>query len=354
MRCPAFRPTLLLAALTLLTSLEAARAAPPAGWTDALRAQVQRIDEATPGQLGIYVKRLDNGETLSYQADRPWYLASTAKLPIALAVLQELEARRGSLQQKLVLQETDKVDGSGAVVWQKAGSAFTVESLLKRMLEQSDNTAANMLVRSIGEDTWNRRAQAMMGRGAGTLTSFTQVRRDVYAELHPKARELPNIDLVKIAGAPMGPQRVTALRRTLGVQASELQVPTLEEAYERYYRRGLNSATLEAYGGMLEKFVKGELVSPQHQQVLFIDMKFDRYDNYRLEAGLPRTVKFIHKTGTQFQRACHMGVIHPQDGGRNAIVVATCAEGLDENKLAGQMFEQIGRAITQTMLASGS
>jgi len=34
--------------------------------------------------------------------------------------------------------------------------------------------------------------------------------------------------------------------------------------------------------------------------------------------------------------------------------VATCAEGLDENKLAGQMFEQIGRAITQTMLTPGS
>lgn len=315
---------------------------------------MQRIDEATPGQLGLYVKRLDNGETLNYQADRPWYLASTAKLPIALAVLQELEAGRGSLQRKLVLQDTDKVDGSGAVVWQKPGSAFTIESLLKRMLEQSDNTAANMLVRSIGQDTWNRRAQAMMGRGVGPLTDFAQVRYDVYAELLPQARELKNIDLVKIAGAPLGPQRVAALRRTLGVPESALQVPTLEAAYERYYRRGLNSATLEAYGGMLEKFVKGELVNPAHQELLFIDMKFDRYDNYRLEAGLPRTVKFIHKTGTQFQRACHMGVIHPQDGGRNAIVVATCAEGLDENKQAGQMFEQIGRAITQTLLTPTS
>ena len=87
------------------------------------------------------------------------------ELPVALAVLQELEARRGSLQQKLVLQENDKVDGSGALVWQKAGSSYTIESLLKRMMEQSDNTAANLLVRSIGVDTLNRHAQALMGDG---------------------------------------------------------------------------------------------------------------------------------------------------------------------------------------------
>ena len=348
---------LLLAALTLWTSLDANAAppdAPAAGWVDALRQQVQRIDESTPGQLGVFVKRLDNGEALNYQADRRWYLASTAKLPVALAVLQELEARRGSVQQKLVLQEGDKVDGSGALVWQKAGGSYTIESLLKRMMEQSDNTAANLLVRSIGVDTLNRRAQAMMGDGLGPLTDFAQVRYDVYAELHPRARELPRIDLVKIAGAPMGPQRVTALRRTLGVQEDELQVRSMDEAYDRYYQRGTNSATLMAYGGMLEKLVKGELVSPAHQQLLFIDMKFDRYDNYRLEAGLPRTVKFIHKTGTQHRRACHMGVIHPQDDGRRGIVVATCAEGLDENKQAGAMFEQIGRAITQTLLTSAN
>lgn len=273
---------------------------------------------------------------------------------MALSVLQEVEARKGSVQQQLVLTEDDKVDGSGAVVWQPVGSRYTIESLLKRMLEQSDNTAANMLVRSIGVDTLNRRAKAMMGDGVGPLTDFSQIRYDVYAELHPDARKLKHIDLVKIAGAPMGPQRVAAFRRTMSLDEGDLKVRTIDEAYERYYQREQNSATLVAYGGMLEKFVKGELVSPRHQQLLFIDMKFDRYDNYRLEAGLPRTVKFIHKTGTQFERACHMGVIHPQDGGRNAIVVATCAEGLDENKLAGQMFEQIGRAITQTMLNSGN
>ncbi len=326
-------------------------AAHSAAWSDALRQHIERIDKATPGQLGVYIKRLDNGETFAYQADRPWYLGSTTKLPIALAVLQETEAGKLSLAQKVTLQETDKVDGSGNVVWQKSGTSYTVDALLKRMLMESDNTAANLLIRTVGEDTLNQRARQYLGtNGFNRLTNFTAVRRDVYGELHPKARELSNTQLVQVAAQPKGPQRVNAIVRTLSIPRAELRVKTMDEAYTRYYARQFNTAPLSAYGGMLEQMVTGKLVNPTHLQRLFVDLKYETYDAYRLEAGLPRSARFIHKTGTQWHRACHMGVINPQDGARAAIIVATCAEDLDEQREAGRAFEQIGRAITQTLL----
>jgi beta-lactamase class A len=80
-------------------------------------------------------------------------------------------------------------------------------------------------------------------------------------------------------------------------------------------------------------------------------MKIDIFTNYRLQAGLPRSAKFIHKTGTQHRRACHSGVINPQNGGADAIVVVTCAADLDEQREAGKVFERVGRAITKTVLA---
>lgn len=344
----ALRLRTLCIALSLTTVSLAAHCA---AWSDALRQHIERIDKATPGQLGVYIKRLDNGETLSYQADRPWYLGSTTKLPIALAVLQEAEGGKLSLAQKVTLQETDKVDGSGNVVWQKSGTTYTVDALLKRMLMESDNTAANMLIRTVGEDTLNQRARQYLGtQGFNRLTTFTAVRREVYGELHPKARELTNTQLVQVAAQPKGPQRVDAIVRTLSIPRAELRVKTMDEAYTRYYARQFNAAPLSAYGGMLEQMVTGKLVTPQHLQRLFADLKYETYDAYRLEAGLPRSVRFIHKTGTQLHRACHMGVINPQDGGLAAIVVATCAEELDEQREAGRAFEQIGRAITQTLL----
>ncbi|APW35901.1 serine hydrolase [Rhodoferax koreense] len=335
----------------LLTSLAWLAPAHAADWSDALKARVAQIDQATPGQLGVYVKRLDNGETMRFEADRPWYLASSAKLPVAIALLQEVEKNKIKLSDKLVLKETDKVDGSGAVVWQKNGTSYTVDSLLKRMLMDSDNTAANMLIRTIGEDTLNDYARDYLGRkGFEKITDFTAVRYDVYAEIHTDARKLSNMDLVRAAAAPLGPKRFDTLVRTMGVDKAAVRVKTIDEAYARYYAKGANTATLEGYGGMLEQLVRGKLLSAEHMKLLYTDLKFDTYDAYRLEAGLPRTVKFIHKTGTQMHRACHMGVIDPQDGGRAAIVVATCAEGLDEHAEAGRAFEQIGRAITQTML----
>ncbi len=270
-------------------------------------------------------------------------------------MLQEAEAGKLSLGQKVALNDVDKIDGSGNVVWQKSGTPYAVGDLLKRMLMESDNTAANMLIRTIGEDTLNQRAREVLGTdGVTRITNFAQVRRDVYGELHPAARGLSNTDLVEVAAKPLGPQRVDALVRTLSVSRSELRVNTMEEAYTRYYARQLNSAPLSAYGRMLEQLVTGKLVTPEHLQRLFKDLKFDTYDAYRLEAGLPRTARFIHKTGTQMNTACHMGVINPQDGARAAIVVATCAEGLDEQREAGRAFEQIGRAITQTLLGGAS
>lgn len=314
--------------------------------------EVEQLDRATPGALGVYVKRLENGEAFAYQAERGWYLASATKLPIAIAVLQEAEAGKLRLQDTLALREDDKIDGAGDVVWKADGTQFSVETLLSRMLDGSDNTAANMLVRAMGTEVLNQRAQGFLGRDFGELTTFTQVRRDVYGEVHPNAAKLTSIQLVQVAGAPMGTRRFEALRRAMGAKRAELKVASLDEAYARYYARQRNTVSLQDYADMLEQLVRGKLLPAPAMQSLYTDLKFDTYDAYRLEAGLPRTVRFIHKTGTQFQRACHMGVVNPQDGGGAAIVIAACAEGLDEGKQAGPMFERLGRAITRTALAA--
>ena len=336
----------------LLTLPKSADTAHAAGWTDALRQQVERIDATSPGELGVYVKRLDTGETFSYGADQRWYLGSTVKVPVAIAVLQQVDAGRLRLTDQLVLQDTDKVDGSGQLVWRPAGAAYTVDALITRMLGVSDNTAANMLIRRVGLDTLNRSNQAAMGAGnTGPLTDFTQIRYDVYAELHPDARRLNNLQLVQVASEPVGPGRLGAVKRAMKKDDAALQAKTFDEAYDRYYRHGLNAATLQGYGQMLEKLVRGQLLSPMGTQRLFTAMKFGTPGEYRLEAGLPKTVKFIHKTGTQYRRACHVGVVDPQNGGAKAVVIATCAADLDDQKEAGAVFEDVGRAVRRTVLA---
>lgn len=272
-------------------------------------------------------------------------------MPIAIAVLRQVDAGRLSLDTRLTLQETDQIDGPGELVWAKPGTTYTVDSLLTRMLGVSDNTAANLLVRAVGEGPLNQVAAELLGKGFERLTSLTQVRREVYAQLHPDAGRLKNRELVRIAGAEMGPKRVEAVRRALGVPASALKVRTIGEAYEGYYRTRLNSATLEGYGGMLEQLVRGKLLGAKSTERLFGYMKFGRRGDYRLEGGIPKSQPIIHKTGTQHRRACHMAVINPQDKGAQAIVVATCAADMDDVKEAGGIFRRVGEAVSATALA---
>ena len=107
------------------------------------------------------------------------------KVPIALAVLQGVDDDEFRLDQRLTLEAEDKVDGSGDLVWQDNGVDYSLRDLLKEMLIESDNTAANMLIRLVGEDALNQRTRKSMGGDFEAITSFTQVRRDVYGEVHP-------------------------------------------------------------------------------------------------------------------------------------------------------------------------
>jgi beta-lactamase class A len=342
----------LSACLLTLPLLLSSPPATAADWQADLRQRIERIDKNSPGKLGVYVKRLDSGEAFSHQADQLFYLSSSVKVPIAIAVLQQVDAGKLTLETKAVLMESDRIDGSGDVVWDKPGSSYTIDSLLTRMLGVSDNTAANMLIRTVGEDTLNKTATTLLGRGFVRLTTLTDVRRDVYAELHPDARRLSNQKLVEIAAAKKGPPRVEAVRRALGVPKSALKFKTIDEAYDAYYQRNFNSATLEGYGGMLEQLVRGKLLSAKSTENLFGYMKFGKRGDYRLEGGIPKSEMIIHKTGTQHRRACHMAVINPQQGGAKGIVVTTCASDMDDEKEAGGIFRQVGEAVSKTALVS--
>jgi len=334
----------------LLPLLLIGQPARSADWQGELRQRIERIDRDSPGQLGVYVKRLDTGESVGHNADQLFYLSSSAKVLIALAVLQQVDAGKLQLGSQVLLTEADKIDGSGELVWSNAGGRYTLDALLARMLGVSDNTAANMLIRTVGEDVLNKSAASALGKGFEKITSFTEVRRDVYAEIHPDARQLGNRQLVQIAAADMGPPRVEALRRALNLPVSALRVKTIAEAYDRYYSRRFNSATLEGYGGMLEQLVRGKLLSAASTERLFKYLKFGKRGDYRLEGGIPKSEMIIHKTGTQYRRACHMAVINPQAGGKQAIVVTTCAADMDDVKEAGGIFRRVGEAVSKTAL----
>ncbi|WP_313514981.1 serine hydrolase [Pseudomonas sp.] len=310
----------------------------------ALNDEFDRLDQRTPGRLGVYVKRLDDGELAEHDAERPWYLASAIKVPVAIAVLQLVQEGQLNLNDELQLRDGDRVDSTGGLVWAAAGSRYSLTTLLREMLRNSDSTAADMLIRRVGEDELNRRVQQMSPSGFGRITTLLQVRYDVYGELHEKAAGLSNRDILQIASVPPGDERLELLAEALGVERGQLKLGTLREAYERYYRRGLNSSTLPAYATLLERLVRGELLDAERQAQLFAFMGEDEYHDYRLQAGLPQGLPFIQKTGTQYRSACHMGVIRPEPVVEATVVVA-CVEDANQDEEAPSVLEAVGEAV---------
>ena len=325
---------------------------PPANasWVAPLAAAIERIDRDTPGALGVYLRRLDDGATLSHAGERPWYLASTVKVPVAIAVLEAVEEGRLALDEALELRRSDFVDGAGDLIWQEPGGRYPIATLLEKSLVHSDSTATDMLIRRLGEDELNRRiARWLPGGGFGPLTTILQVRYDAYGELHPGVAGLDNMDLVRLKNAEPGAARLEALRAQLGVPRSELAADSIDDAFERYYRSPRNSATLQAFATLLEKLVRRELLSEAHTGLLLGHMAAITTGRRRIQAGLPAGTPFAQKTGTQLARACNMGILRPD--APDAVVVAACVERFDALADAERALAELGRALSAAGLA---
>lgn len=318
-------------------------------WQKELKKAIESLDESTPGELGVYVKRLDDGRELKYEADRKWYLASTVKIPVAIALLQEVEKGAISLDQKLELKKSDFVDGTGEILWSDPGKRFTVAKLLEEMLTESDSTAADMLIRLIGVQKLNDRVRTMSEPGSfNPITTLLQVRADAYSELHPRARELTNMDFIDFKKSKGLDERLNRFLSRLGLRKDDLESGTIEEAFERYYEKEVNSATLDGFGKLLEKLQAGELLNQRHTKLVLGYMSRMVTGEKRIKAGLPPSVSFAQKTGTQIRRICNVGILNNRKTpGRHAVVTA-CLEKFEDQDEAEKALSRLGELIVKT------
>jgi beta-lactamase class A len=81
---------------------------------------------------------------------------------VMVEVFRQLESGRFDLERRVTLRTADKDWGSGELCDMPAGSSYSVSTLLEKMIDISDNTATNMLIRLVGRRSINR---SMLGFG---------------------------------------------------------------------------------------------------------------------------------------------------------------------------------------------
>jgi beta-lactamase class A len=132
-----------------------ARAAADVPALASLRAGMHHLVQHLPAASAVDVLDLSTGYSVGYNANASMPAASTIKVPVMVEVFRQLSAGSFDLQHRLTLRASDKDCGSGELCDEPVGSAHTVEELLEKMIDISDNTATNMLIRLVGRANVN-------------------------------------------------------------------------------------------------------------------------------------------------------------------------------------------------------
>ncbi len=358
------RLTALLASLAAAAALAAgpegvrAQQAPPPTpplstpvWAELLQAELARVAARHTAGLGVYVRDLETGVAVSHRADETWYLASTVKVPVALAVLRAVERGEFTLDTRLRVRAADYVDGAGATNHKPVGAPVSVRFLIEQMIVYSDNTASDMLIGLVGLRAVNALVQEWVPQGIERITTLADVRRHAYGHLTDEAVHLSGLDFFAIKQQRNDAERLQALARVLRVPEASFQLPSVGDAFEAYYASGLNSGRLDAYGHLLQQLAQGKVLNATHTAYLMGVMERVQTGKQRIRAGLPPGTRFAHKTGTQRARTCDSGLISvPRLGRDKQVIVVACTRGELLIGRSDRALKDVGTAICKSGL----
>lgn len=98
----------------------------------------------------IFVWSMDNNNYVNINADTIYPAASIIKLPVLIQLYRAIEWEKFGLKDNMYLTEYYRSSGSGNMQYAQQGNAYSIYDLAKVMIQDSDNTATNMLMSKIG------------------------------------------------------------------------------------------------------------------------------------------------------------------------------------------------------------
>lgn len=153
-------------AVALGAQLAALGGAPSAASAQAIdwggmRSQLEARIAQHKGVVGVAVIDLASAETLSIRGDERFPTASNIKIPVLIELFTQIERGRIELSDPVVMLDVDRVGGSGILQHFDAPLEMTVKDAATFMVNQSDNTATNLIVDKLGIRAVNERMDSL-------------------------------------------------------------------------------------------------------------------------------------------------------------------------------------------------
>ncbi|MCW5773265.1 MAG: class A beta-lactamase [Rhodospirillaceae bacterium] len=116
---------------------------------DGFAAAAKAIEARLPARLGVFARDTGSGRHWAYRADERFPLCSTFKALAAGALLARVDAGRERLDRRIRYGAGDLVSYS-PVTQKHVGAGMTLAALCEAAVTLSDNTAGNLILKSIG------------------------------------------------------------------------------------------------------------------------------------------------------------------------------------------------------------
>ncbi len=117
---------------------------------NALQNTAIEVERILSARLGLAVLDEDSSRYWSYRADQRFPMCSTFKVLASAAFLARVERGEDSLQRNVIIEPDALVSYSPITQTRVGGQGMTMAEICRAALTQSDNTAGNKILESIG------------------------------------------------------------------------------------------------------------------------------------------------------------------------------------------------------------
>ena len=262
-----------------------------------LRQQITSLGRNFDGKVGIAVISLSDRWEIDWNANTLFPQQSCSKLWVAITAMDAVDRGKVSLAQPVTLGRSDLTvfhQPLREIILGKGAHTTTLGSLMFEAITESDNTANDKLMRSVGGPPAVRAMIARKGLGA--------------IRFYNGERALQS----KIAGLIWSPSY--SIGNAFFEARNALPMAVRRNAFQRYISDPYDGASPHAIASALAALKRGELLKPASSEKLLSIMGQTRTGGMRVKAALAPGWDWNHKTGTGQElqgKIAQNGVLRP-------------------------------------------
>jgi beta-lactamase class A len=211
-----------------------------------LKKEIENLVRTVNGSIGVGVKHLESGDTLTINGNDHFPMQSVYKFHLALAILADVDQGRLSIDQKVFIRKEDFIPNTVSPIadqYPDGNVELTVAELLSYTVSTSDNNGCDVLFKLVG-----------------------------------------------------GPKKVEAYIRAHGISDIAI-VNTEREMHKDWDAQFNNWTTPQAMVQVLDQFYQKKLLSPHSRDLLVKIMEQTPTGKKRIKGHLSAGTVVAHKTG---------------------------------------------------------